>query len=801
MGAAGPRALAAPAAPTADPYAQALRYTFDQPRGPLLAIEAQIHSATPEKLRAIEARLLAVLQSPEATSDAKDWVCRQLRYAGSEHSVGAIAPLLSDPRLASAARWALQGIPGRRVDQALRGAVERLPDNLKVGAVLTLGARRDRGSVPLLAPLAGDPNPRIEEAALYALGQIGGSEALAVVQSARVGPRLMNCRFHAMVCCAERIAAEGRPLEAAAACETVYRASRDAAVRVAALRGLAAAEPLRAAPVIAAALTAADQKLRLGAARLACEPAGVPALGPALACFSTLPADAQATILELAADHAALPAARAAAGSAREEVRLAALGAVARLGGAADAGLLLAAVDGSQGETRAAARQSLEALRGPEVLAALSAAAERGETPVRIEAIRALAARGAATAAPALARLADEPDPRIAAEAIRALAAVAGADALPALVDRLPRAGSQRGVLEEAIAAVCRRIEDRRRAVAPLLAATAGADAPTRCSLVRLLGGLPCEKSLEALRAVAGDADAAVAGEAVRSLAQWPDAAVVPDLLRAARAPRSSAQKVLALRGLVRLASAAGAAQERQTLAVLGEAFRLSDRAEEKRLVLGALASLRSTAALDLAVSAVGTAELEVEAAAAVARIAGNVRDSAPEAARAAVKKVLAECRAPAARQLGQEAWRLVNLGPNIAPQGTASSPDGLQKDGEAGGDQAAIDGNPNTYWDKEDNKPLYRLVVVFKQPEKIAALSILGYRHHFYAPKDFQVICDGKVIKTVENAQYDNNLLWIMLDPLTCQTVELRITGYYGGSPAVRELGIYRPPAEPDRP
>ena len=41
----------------------------------------------------------------------------------------------------------------------------------------------------------------------------------------------------------------------------------------------------------------------------------------------------------------------------------------------------------------------------------------------------------------------------------------------------------------------------------------------------------------------------------------------------------------------------------------------------------------------------------------------------------------------------------------NIAPQGMASSPDGLKKDGAAGGDQAAIDGNPDTYWDERTTR------------------------------------------------------------------------------------------------
>ncbi len=51
-------------------------------------------------------------------------------------------------------------------------------------------------------------------------------------------------------------------------------------------------------------------------------------------------------------------------------------------------------------------------------------------------------------------------------------------------------------------------------------------------------------------------------------------------------------------------------------------------------------------------------------------------------------------------------------------------------------------------------------------------------------------------MVKKIENAQYTENLLVFPVPEATCQTVELRITGYYGGSPAIRELGIYRPKA-----
>ena len=70
----------------------------------------------------------------------------------------------------------------------MREALGKVPGEFKAGVLQTIGSRRDRGAVAVIAPLASDPNAAVAEAALYALGQIGGSEALAAVRQANVPP-------------------------------------------------------------------------------------------------------------------------------------------------------------------------------------------------------------------------------------------------------------------------------------------------------------------------------------------------------------------------------------------------------------------------------------------------------------------------------------------------------------------------------------------------------------------------------------------------------------------------------------
>jgi hypothetical protein len=789
-------ASAAFAQDAANPDAELLRYAAGQPRTALLAIEAELRAAAPDQLPALENRLLRILQSAEATRDAKDWACRQLRHAGSEKSVAALAALLADPQLETVARWALQSIPGAQVDEVLREALTTVPAASKAGVLQTIGSRRDRRAVSAIAPWARDPNAAVAEAALYALGQIGGSEALAAVRTSEVPPAVQRYRFHAMLLCAEQMEAEGQTAAAAKVFREVFAETSDTVIQTAALRNSLLAERAQAADLAEAALKDSSPRLRLAAAKLVCETGDGALLDAVLRSLSALPADSVATVLNLVDDPAARPAVLAAANGDDPAIRLAALHALARIGDASSVSMLLELASASGGAEQAAARHSLQRLRGVEVDTALAAAAERSEPAQRAEAIRTLAARYAVSAVPLLLRTAQDASDAVRIESLGALGALADRQSLSALVRLLVAAPSadQLAAAERALLAACQRISEPDATTAELSAALPGPSAEVRSSLLRVLARIPSDGSLEALRAARRDADAVVQDAAIRGLAEWPDARAIGDMPEIARTAASLPHKVLALRGLVRMAALRGGRAPAETAALLGEALTLAPRSEEKKLALAALGDVPHIAALELAAAGLDDKELEVEAAMAVVKIAKRIQSSDPERAKAAVQKILEVCTAAAARQLAESAWFIIGSLVNIAPQGKASSPDGWEKDGASSGEQAAIDGDPATYWDKEDGKALYRLVVTLPQLERIAALSIVGYEHHRFAPKDFEILGDGKTVKKIEGAQYEDNLLIVKLDEVTCTTVELKITGYYGGSPAIRELGLYRP-------
>ena len=124
-----------------------------------------------------------------------------------------------------------------------------------------------------------------------------------------------------------------------------------------------------------------------------------------------------------------------------------------------------------------------------------------------------------------------------------------------------------------------------------------------------------------------------------------------------------------------------------------------------------------------------------------------------------------------------------------------ASSPDDIDSDGAASGDQAGIDGDPATYWDEVNDQSLYRFKVTFPAPTQVAAIRIMGHQQHMHSPKDFDILCDDRVVLSVKDAWYENNQFAIPFPRTTCTTLELKINAGYGPSPAIRELEIFGKP------
>ncbi len=119
-----------------------------------------------------EKELIAQLTNEATPGGDKAIACKLLAMHGTKDAVPALAPLLSDEKLASWARIALEAIPGPEAGAALRQASESLNGRLLVGALNSIGVRRDADSVPALIKRLDDADAQAASAAAIALGHI-----------------------------------------------------------------------------------------------------------------------------------------------------------------------------------------------------------------------------------------------------------------------------------------------------------------------------------------------------------------------------------------------------------------------------------------------------------------------------------------------------------------------------------------------------------------------------------------------------------------------------------------------------
>jgi type 1 glutamine amidotransferase/HEAT repeat protein len=603
-------------------------WDFGKDRRPLAEIEEALRHMPVTAFPAVEAKLIPVLQDPQASYAAKQFVCRLLRRIGSAQSVPALAALLDDPRLSHMARFALQFMPAPEAGAALLAALSKTEGDRQIGVVGSLGQRRYAPAVPVLAALLANGDLALQRATLKALGEIGNEPAALLLRHAVLPPELQTARADALLRCADRLLTEGNKKLAV----SLYRQfaapapGRAVVIRVAATRGLARALPAdQAVWVVLKLFSDPEPLLQRLAGKLVREIPGEAVTRAFAERLGKLGPEAQPVLLgalETRGDPVAAPAVAALArAAANPAVRLAAVRALGTLGNARHVPLLAQAA-AAGGSLRTAAMDSLGRLRGDDVNPALTrlAADPRAAAEVRVAAIQALVRRHDTACVPTLLQVAgrDSGAPRVA--ALKALGAQAGPEQVPALLDLLVTApdAAARDDVQRALTSVL--VRHSGVSVEPVAAMLRRhKDPAVRAALVSLLPLIGGNEALELTRSVLAVSQGGLRKAAIRALADWPDPAPLEDLLRLAQT--DAANHALALRGALKLIEIPANRPSRDTVAWLEQAMKLARDAAGKKAVLALLPRYPCPAALKLAQAAQNDPALAREAKLAAAKL------------------------------------------------------------------------------------------------------------------------------------------------------------------------------------
>jgi hypothetical protein len=574
-----------------------------------------------------ERQLLAVLRSGAAAAE-KAVACKRLAIDGSSAAVPDLKRLLSDEQLASWARIALEAIPGAEADEALRTAAGSLQGKLLVGTINSIGVRRDAKAVdPLIARLQ-DKDAEVASAAAVALGHIGNSDAATALRgSLAIDPiKVRSAVAEGCILCAERLHSAGKSAEAVEIYDEVRRADVPKPRILEATRGAILARNQQGIPLLIEQFQSPDKGLFQLALSTAREFPGGEVDHSLAAELARATPQRAALIIDAMADRpetVVVSAVVKAAERGPKQVRIAAIGALGRVGDASCLAALLETAIDADVDLAQAAKETLTELPGEKVdsqIVALLPTAEGKAYPLLIE----LVGRRRIEATPALLKALDHSDKAVRAAALTSLGETVGPDGLSTLVSQVvaPEHPEDAAVAEKALKAASVRMPDREACAAELAAAVERTSSvPTKSSLLQILAAVGGAKALASVGAAAKSSDAQLQDIASRLLGEWTTEDAAPVLLDLAKTAPAERFQTRALRGYIRIARQFVLSDEERA-EMCQKAFEAARQTSEQKLVLEVLKRYPSKEMLKLAIKAMSIAQLKDDATAATLVIA-----------------------------------------------------------------------------------------------------------------------------------------------------------------------------------
>lgn len=572
--------------------------------------------------------LAATLSDSGSTHPYKVFVCRQLYIIGGEEQIDELAPLLRDPALAHAARYALEVIPGTEINDILWEAIGKLDGQAAAGVTASLATRGGAVTVMRLSELLTHPHRDVVTAALVGLGRLGGVESELVLRRALSKlPEDLRTEYHeALLACAESYRESGNAVESSRLFEELMQPTLPLSVRIAALGGFADTQGEEASPRIAEALASGDTPWVKAALALVRTHGGPQSTALFAQQLSVVPTETQALLIQALADRGdpvALPILSLGAQSPEVAVQYATIDALGALGNETSLPLLLTGLTGKDPDVTQRCAASLRRIADAGVNAALVQYYAEGDASLQVALAPILADRQAVEALPVLYASAKAGEAR--ASAFKSIGAIARTEDLEQVISLFFQTEEETARQEaiQALIATCRRIApspDRSTARATIY--TMAPTSLTRVGALEIFRALGDDILLPLVISACGDEDSIVKDGAIAALSGWPTATPLNEVYALAKDSESDTHRAVALDGYIRLLALPSDQPTLERLEGFRQALALAgDNADSVRAILAGLSDLESTDALDLAEGLLDDPMIHAEAAIASEKI------------------------------------------------------------------------------------------------------------------------------------------------------------------------------------
>ena len=544
-----------------------------------------LSSVLSSSLLADEAALIQRLAS--GSVEEKDAARQALLATATPAAVPQLAALLAKPEAFDSACFLLESLRLPEADAALVAALDQTSGREQAGLLDALARRAAPAAEKPALALVAKPEP-VHTAALHVLGTLATPGALAALAQAPADAASADATLLA----AETLVRKDDLKQAVALYSQLYRSKLSDNIRLAALTGLVKNDSGNLTAWLTEGLGNTSPVWRGTVARLAAQLPSKDLKKQGEKLMGALPAEGQLALVNALVayknrDGAALLRA-ALAKDGDQPLRLAAAAGLGDLGSAQDASALIALLGQPDAALADAARMSLIKLADPKADADLVRALHKrdGDAAYRTRLIGVVTFRKTPEAAQNLVAYLGDTDATVRAAAFQALSDLADAKQLPDVIAATVKASDakEKTAAEKTLFALSRKFPDA--ATASLAKALASADPERRSLFLRALGIAGAPAGLPLVKTALADANADVADDALRVLADWKELPAAATLLEQAKANSKSSLRVLALRGFIRLTAKEPDLAARTAL--LKQAEPLAARPEEKSQLIAA---------------------------------------------------------------------------------------------------------------------------------------------------------------------------------------------------------------------
>lgn len=397
-----------------------------------------LNAQNTKMLTSLEQKFIEFLNS-DATLDGKAFICKKLALLGTRNSINTLGKMLIKDDTSEIARLALEQVANPSVDELLRRSASKTSGDTQIGIVDTIGSRQDAKAVDMLGKFVSSKDPKLQAAALTALGEIANSKASTILEKNlnKLSSQMKPLAYDSYLKCADKMAATNSS-KALEIYNNVYNSDASSAMRAAALKGMVRISGSDADAIIVEALKSDDSTISSTAASIVMQPQRTEQLVSIADEMSDYPPEVQIQIIKAltaTGEKTVIKQIYPAVISDDTQVSVAAIEALGVLGDESTVVMLVDIIISTTTDRKHAARQSLYRLKGANVDMMIVDAIPNAKTEVMIELIKAVSNRGITGGTDILLLTVKDKDMKVQIESLKALAEIADYSIMGNIID------------------------------------------------------------------------------------------------------------------------------------------------------------------------------------------------------------------------------------------------------------------------------------------------------------------------------------------------------------------------------